>query len=496
MDKVIFEAIATVRTGLINIKDVRMTKGRLLILLCLLVFVSPTCVTLANLMSPLLPTPAHAQPSATTTPSSQNLSNNPGNSTGAQIAVNQNNVYLVWDDATTGNGDIYFKRSVDNGTSFGSTENLSNNPGNSTGAQIAVNQSNVYVLWTDNTTGNGDIYFKRSVDNGTSFGSTENLVLDGTQNVGTNGTGSSSYPQISAVGNNIYVAWTETTTGNSEISFRHSNDTGVTFGRARELSKTISIDGEYALFPHISAIGSNVYVVWQDKVLGNYEIFLRESNDGGGKFSGVKNLSRNNTGDSISPQIVSSGNNVYVVWTDLEQDKSEIFLRASNDNAATFGGLKNISWSNGDSYDPTIAVSGNSSLYVLWEDSSFREFTFDLIFRASENAANTFQDKVNIGRFVGEIADHGEMAVSNNNVFVVWSEAPQYSYPPTYSIFLEASMDNGQSFDDAINLSTGNGSSIEPKIALSEENRTLFVVWNEITNGNSEIQFMKLENFF
>jgi hypothetical protein len=496
MDKVTFEAIAAVRTSLMNIKDLRMTLSRLL-LLCLLAIISPTFVTLANLIQPP-PLPSIAQPSATltTTSSSQNLSNNPGNSTDAQIAVDQNNVYLIWSDATTGNGDIYFMRSVDNGTSFGSTENLSNNPGNSTDAQILVNQNNVYVVWTDNTTGNGDIYFKRSVDNGTSFGSTENLVLDGTQNVGTNGTGTSYYPQISAVGNNIYVAWTETTTGNNEIFFRHSNDTGVTFGRARELSKTISVDGEYALFPLISAVGSNVYVVWQDKVSGNYEIFLRESNDGGEKFSGIKNLSRNNTGDSISPRIESSGNNVYVVWTDQEAGKSEIFLRTSNDNAAKFGGVKNVSWSNGDSFDPKIALAGNSSVYVLWEDSSFRGFTFDLIFRASDNAANTFQDKVNIGRFVGEIADHGEIVSSNNSVFVVWSESPRYNYPPTYDIFLQASRDNGMSFDDAINLSTGQGSSIKPKIAVSEENKIAYVVWSEVYNGNSEINFMKLENFF
>jgi hypothetical protein len=103
---------------------------------------------------------------------------------------------------------------------------------------------------------------------------------------------------------------------------------------------------------------------------------------------------------------------------------------------------------------------------------------------------------VNIGRYLGEIADHSQIAGSGNNVFVVWSEAPRYSYPPIYKIFLEVSRDNGKSFDDAINLSTGQGSSIEPKIAVSQKNKTVFVVWSEITNGNSEIQFVKIENFF
>ena len=55
-----------------------------------------------------------------------------------------------------------------------------------------------------------------------------------------------------------------------------------------------------------------------------------------------------------------------------------------------------------------ILVWAENSLYVLWEDTSFREFTFDLILRASTDMANTFQDKVNLGRYVGEISDYGQ----------------------------------------------------------------------------------------
>jgi hypothetical protein len=40
-----------------------------------------------------------------------------------------------------------FKRSADTGTSFGSTQNLTTNPGNSTTAQVAIHQDNVYVVW-------------------------------------------------------------------------------------------------------------------------------------------------------------------------------------------------------------------------------------------------------------------------------------------------------------------------------------------------------------
>jgi hypothetical protein len=420
--------------------------------------------------------------------SSQNLSNNPGNSTDARVAEHGNNVYVVWTDDTTGNEDIYFKRSVDNGTTFGSTENLSNNPGNSTDARITPFENNVYVAWTDDTTGNGDIYFKRSIDNGTTFAEIENLSI--------NSTSPSTGPEVSAVGKNVYVVWQDMVSGSNEIFYRHSNDTGEKFRGVSELSKTRSVDGESALYPRISAVANNVYVVWQDEVSGRNEIFLRESNDGGNKFSGIKNLSRNNTGDSITPRIASSGNNVYVVWTDYQPGKAQIFARASADNAGKFGGIKNVSWSSGSAYDPQIAVGGNGSLYVLWEDTSFRDFTFDLILRASTDMANTFQDKVNLGRYVGEISDYGQIVANGNNVFVVWSDSPQYNYPQMYKIFLEGSRDNAKSFDDAINLSTGIGKSIDPHIAVSESDRSIFVVWTELNGTNSDIQFTKIANSF
>ena len=59
----------------------------------------------------------------------------------------------------------------------------------------------------------------------------------------------------------------------------------------------------------------------------------------------------------------------------------------------------------------------------------FREFTFDLVLRASSDLSSTFQDKVNLGRYVGEISDYGQIATHGNSVFVVWSDSPQHRYP-------------------------------------------------------------------
>ncbi|MBA2267643.1 MAG: hypothetical protein H0W19_04820, partial [Nitrosopumilus sp.] len=76
-----------------------------------------------------------------------------------QIAVSGNNVFVVWRDDSTGKGEINFKKSVNNGENFTFTKKLSNNEGMSSDPQIAASGNNVYVAWRDETTGNGDIYF-------------------------------------------------------------------------------------------------------------------------------------------------------------------------------------------------------------------------------------------------------------------------------------------------------------------------------------------------
>ena len=77
----------------------------------------------------------------------------------------EGSICVIWTENTTGNGDVN-----DNGTSFESTQNLGAYLAKSSAAQIAVYQDNVYVVWSDDTTGRGDIYFRVSVDNGAKFG--------------------------------------------------------------------------------------------------------------------------------------------------------------------------------------------------------------------------------------------------------------------------------------------------------------------------------------
>jgi hypothetical protein len=171
-------------------------------------------------------------------------------------------------DNTTGNDDIQYRRSTDGGASFGSTINLSNDPGLSQDPQIATSGNNVYVVWKDNTpysfdkTHNWQIFFKKSTDGGASFGSTIDL---------SNSHGFSLYPKIDMSGGNINIVWQDNATGNWDTYYTQGRDNGTTFDSVVNLSHN---DGN-AEHVQISTSDNKVYAAWDDDTLGTKMIFFK-----------------------------------------------------------------------------------------------------------------------------------------------------------------------------------------------------------------------------
>ncbi len=130
-----------------------------------------------------------------------NMSNNEGDSVYPQISSSPDNVYVVWQDNVFGekkrNYDILLKTGTNGGgQTFGDVTNLSNNSGFSEPPQIAVNGDNVYVVWADNPTFNREILYMKSTDGGQTFGNVTNL---------SNNTQDSFNQEIAVDGDNVYV---------------------------------------------------------------------------------------------------------------------------------------------------------------------------------------------------------------------------------------------------------------------------------------------------
>ncbi|TMI29238.1 hypothetical protein E6H29_11780 [Candidatus Bathyarchaeota archaeon] len=310
-----------------------------------------------------------------------NLSNDAQFSALPQAAVSGNFVYVAWaSQSTTGStSDVLFSASADNGQTFSVSKlNLSNDL-KATSPEMAASANNVYVAWQDNSTGAYDIFLKTSTNNGSGFGTTQNLSMNTLASAAR-----SLGQQIASAGNNVYVVWTKvtpTTTPDSTM-LAVSMNSGTSFTTATQVTTAST-----TLHPQVAATGNNVYILWEDDSRGGTAVAtLAASYNNGASFNTPFSLS-SSVGFSQFPQLAISGTNVYVTWWDSSSTNRDVFFRSSSDNAATFGGTVNVSTNLGRSSGPVIAASG-SKVYVVWQEDTQSSQVDDILFRANVGKIN------------------------------------------------------------------------------------------------------------
>jgi hypothetical protein len=97
---------------------------------------------------------------------------------------------------------------------------------------------------------------------------------------------------IATSDNNVYITWWSNKTGNIEVMFRASTDNGATFGDKINLSNTTEADSDDA---EIAASGDSVYVTWWERNETSDTPVARVSNDNGATFGQLLMLATNGT---------------------------------------------------------------------------------------------------------------------------------------------------------------------------------------------------------
>jgi len=259
------------------------------------------------------------------------LTNDPAYRGRPSVSVTGQVVHVVWGDLRHVNREVYYKRSTDGGTSWGADIRLTNNPGESRGSSVSVSGSLVNVVWFDNSDGNEEIYYKRSIDGGISWGADTRL---------TNNTAASQDPTVSVSDSSaaagVHVVWHDNRDGNFEIYYKRSIDGGISWGADTRLTNNTAVSQN----PSVSVSGLVVHVVWYDTRDGNSEIYYKRSTDGGSNW-GVDTRLTNNPAASQFPFLSVSGQVVHVVWQDSRDGNFEIYYK--RDPTGNVVGINSIS---------------------------------------------------------------------------------------------------------------------------------------------------------
>jgi hypothetical protein len=344
-----------------------------------------------------------------------NLTNNPMDSVYGQVAAWNNNVYMLWQDSIPSdytNYDIFIKSSNDNGTTFGSSVNLSNNSGFSEHPQIAAYDNNVYAIWADDTSGNREVLLTRSVDNGRSFDKIKNL---------SNNTSDSFNQEIAVFGDTVYVVWLDQSDEDDEtnILLKASGDGGETFGR----TVNISSNANQETFPKVAAFEGSVYIAWNmaDDTLDerdNEGLFFVRSLDGGNNFDNIIKLNHEN--DFGELQISAFDETVYVASGGLPLvDVNGVLFTKSNDGGRSFSEPVTID-ENGrfvNSLNVEVSAYDEQFSYVAAQVSVSGNEEILLLEMTGNNSTKVLNLSNN-----PKISECPSIAIEGDNIYVVWED--------------------------------------------------------------------------
>ncbi|MBI5116585.1 exo-alpha-sialidase [Candidatus Poribacteria bacterium] len=425
-----------------------------------------------------------------------------GSSDSPQVSSDSaGHVYVTWQDNRNGQTDIYFNSSSNYGVTWRTPADIrldTTAPGASSSSTPQISSDSaghVYVAWRDGRNGESDIYFSRSSD----FGATwlpNDIRLD------TNAAGAfgSTVPAVTSdSAGHVYVVWSDSRNGATDIYFNCSSDYGATWAPN---DRRLDMDGagaSSAYSPQISCDSDgHVYVVWYDNRNGQYDIFFYRSSDFGATWaSGNMRLDTDAPGShtSIGPSISSdSSGHVYVAWHDNRNGQNDIYFNHSSDYGATWAvtdtRLDTDAPGAFNSASTRIASDSAGHVYVIWSD--IRNGMYDIYYNRSTDFGATWAvADIRLDTNAPGASQSYNPQISSDpagHVCVTWAD----NRNGLYDIYLNLSSDSGATWLPAdVRLDTnaaGVSSSTFPAI-WNDSAGHAYVTWRDYRNGRNDIYF-------
>ncbi|TES91276.1 MAG: T9SS type A sorting domain-containing protein [Candidatus Cloacimonadota bacterium] len=296
---------------------------------------------------------------------------------------------------------------------------------------------------------------------------------------------------IAATGETTHIIWWDNRNENFEIFYKRSINGGILWGADSQLTN----NSAFSAFPCIATEGSSVHVVWVDERDGNYEIYYKNSFDGGTTWSPDTGLT-NDPAPSESPSIAVIGNTVHIAWMDSCDGNCDIFYKRSIDNGLTWELDTNLSCDTSISYNPCIAVN-DSFIHIVWFDDQLSSGNSDIYYKRSSDGGITWSSNIQLTDTV-TYSIYPSIAVSGLNVHVTWHGSRDSTYNifykrsttyGNYEIYYKYSSNGGATWNSDTGLTACPLWSYNPSLKVSDS--IVHVVWHDNRDGNYEIYYKR-----
>ncbi len=204
-----------------------------------------------------------------------------------------------------------------------------------------------------------------------------------------------------------------------------------------------------------------------------------------------------------SNAIVASGDSIFVAYSNSNKNEECVYIKQSDNNGRTWSAPKRIYSGNTLATNLKIAVSGQN-VYVLWTCTNIKSTNaeYKILLNKSNDYGLTW---LNSERIIDEGTGNSnggflgvQLLAKGEKVYIVWGSYANF-YVIKNDIFFDCSLDGGNTWlSKPTRLNTGdipaNSASVEPR--LSVNNNNVYVVWHDYRGGFAGTSMSEGENLF
>ena len=281
------------------------------------------------------------------------------------IAVDNNNLLVVWEDDRFGIEELYFSTSEKNIIQFKKDLPVVDETGSQVLPSISVLNGTVYIAMMNKKNWDIDFIEGHPVNGVYRFGKPIR-VNDDTP-------GNWHYAPSLAVDDekNICIAWLDARNGNYDIYFTHGIKENEIWQFSRNTRVNDGSTNTSHYTPSIAFENGSAYIAWYDDRNRDLDIFLSTGRSVNNSWKFDKNIRVNDdTGnrDQMHPALAVGNGEIYVVWEDERDGASSIYFSKGSRKQEGFEFIRNIKVNDikGKHYDPQIGIF-RDDIYVVWQ---------------------------------------------------------------------------------------------------------------------------------
>ena len=292
-------------------------------------------------------------------------------------------------------------------------------------------------------------------------------------------------PRIEAVEEGIFAAWIKDL-GSEVIEATYSTDNGETWASPEEISPGST---HYIIYDYDFVIENDgtVHLVWssvKDSSDIRYDVFYQKSEDFGENWDDEVQISNDDSDTNIGTRIDFSGDNVYVVWEQYDNDEAiyQTVFAKSTDNGDSFGSQDTLSSTNSVSVIAVTAAGNN--VVVGWLESN--DNGEDIIkSRNSANSGDSFSTETIVGSADGTSSSFLEASNDGNtNFYLSWM---RLGNDQSRKIECARSANSGSTWGTPVNvdgITNDNENEFRASPVISANDERVMIVWSETNNGS------------